>query len=185
MNSLSITKNKKLIVFDFDDTLVKSKKHKIFVIHKNGTKTTLDGKNWNKYVPAEGDIFDFSHFENLINPIKIETTWKILIDRLRFCGYDNVHVVTARSSKEPLEKYFECNNVHVQVHGLGIPPGQNNGIYKANWIKQKIENNKYEIVEFFDDRDDCVTEVSALKKLYSNVVFYVWQINEDETLKLI
>ena len=57
---------KKLRVFDFDDTLVKSNS-KVFVINK-GKKKTLTPGEFAIYKQKPGDEFDFSEFEsNYIN----------------------------------------------------------------------------------------------------------------------
>jgi trehalose-6-phosphatase len=171
---------KKLVIMDFDDTLVISDEHSIIITHEDGTIIELNGKDWSKYSPKPGDIYDFSHLEHLKNPRPIHKTWKTLLDRLYSLGPENVHILTARSSQKPLEKYFRDHGVLVPVHGLGIPPGQNNGIHKARWIEEQIAKGGWDIIEFFDDRDDCVTEVLRLKEKYQNILFFVWQIKDED-----
>lgn len=180
MNALGIMKNKKLCIFDFDDTLVVSDEHTILVTQENGVIITLSGKDWSKYSPKPGDSFDFSKLEYLGNPKPVEKVWKIFLDRHWSLGYHNVHVLSARGSRKPLEKYFREQKVHVQVKCLGIPPGENNGTHKAQWIEAQILKEGYEIIEFFDDREDCVTEVAALQGKYPNILFFVWQVRDGD-----
>jgi hydroxymethylpyrimidine pyrophosphatase-like HAD family hydrolase len=180
MNAAGIMKNKKLVVFDFDDTLVTSDEHLILVTQENGVILTLNGKDWSNYTPAAGDTFDFSNLEHLKSPWPVEKVWKIFLDRFWSLGYHHVHILSARGSRKPLEKYFREEKVHVQVHCLGIPPGQNNGTHKARWIEAQILKEDYKVIEFFDDREDCVTEVAALKNKYPDILFFVWQVRHGD-----
>ena len=56
---------KKLRVFDFDDTLVKSNS-KVFVINK-GKKKTLTAREFAIYKQKPGDEFDFLNLIKLLN----------------------------------------------------------------------------------------------------------------------
>ena len=64
---------KKLRVFDFDDTLVKSNS-KVYVNNK-GKKTTLTLAV--PYKKKSGDEFDFSDFDKVIEPKKIKSMFKV------------------------------------------------------------------------------------------------------------
>lgn len=184
MNTNSIIRNKKLCVFDFDDTLVMSDEHNIIVHHENGQKSDLPGRQWSDYKPKPGDKFDFSNLEVLKNPRKIDQTWKILLDRLWTHGYDHVVILSARGSSAPLEKYFRDHSIRIRIIGIGIPPGSNNGHYKAKWIEDKIKLHGYESVEFYDDREDCTVSVLNLREKYPHIGFHVWQVVKGE-MKLI
>lgn len=183
MNNPSILAKKKLCVFDFDFTLVASDTQFIYVHHENGDKTHLNTVNWSEYSPKPGDKFDFSELEYLKNPLKIDQTWKTFLDRIWTHGHDHVYVLSARGSTVPLEKYFSDHGVRVQVIGIGIPPGANNGHHKAKWIEDKLLKGGYHSVEFFDDRDDCVEVVYALGDKYPHIDFHVWQVVNGEMVK--
>ena len=62
---------KKLRVFDFDDTLVKSNS-KVYVNNK-GKKKTLTPGQFAIYKKKSGDEFDFSDFDKVIEPKKIKS----------------------------------------------------------------------------------------------------------------
>ena len=67
-----------LRVFDFDDTLAKSTAY-IYVTHKDGTETTLDPRQYAKYKPQRGDVFDFRDFNSMLNnPKVIKKNFKLL-----------------------------------------------------------------------------------------------------------
>ena len=60
---------KKLRVFDFDDTLVKSNS-KVYVMNKGKRKTLTPGE-FAIYKKKSGDEFDFSDFDKVIEPKQI------------------------------------------------------------------------------------------------------------------
>ncbi len=68
---------KKLRVFDFDDTLVKTKSH-IYVKHKDGKESKLTPGEYAIYEPKEGDAFNFSDFEKVKQPQEIKGVTKLL-----------------------------------------------------------------------------------------------------------
>ena len=67
---LDLILEKKLRVFDFDDTLVKSNS-KVYVTN-NGKKTTLSPGEFAIYDKKAGDEYDFSDFDKVIEPKKIK-----------------------------------------------------------------------------------------------------------------
>ena len=56
-----LNEDKKLRIFDFDDTLVKTKSH-IYITHRDGKKSKLSPGEYAVYTPKQGDQFDFSDF---------------------------------------------------------------------------------------------------------------------------
>lgn len=181
MNAADNMKNKPRVlhIFDFDDTLVMSDESPIVVTQADGTIISLTGKNWSYYHPQEGDVFDYSNMEYLHNPRPIAGIWTEFKSRLE-SALEHTHILTARASRTPLDKYFREQEVVVSVNCLAIPPGDNNGHHKAGWIAKKIQEHGYDVVEFFDDRHDCVTEVAALRKSFPNIKFIVWHITDGE-----
>ncbi len=71
----SLILEKKLRVFDFDDTLVKSNS-KIYVINKGKRKTLTTGE-YAIYKSKPGDKFDFSDFNKVIEPKQIKAMFKV------------------------------------------------------------------------------------------------------------
>ena len=61
-NPLNEAGDKKLRVFDFDDTLVQTNSH-IYVTDKNNKKSKLTPGEYAVYEPKKGDKFDFSDFD--------------------------------------------------------------------------------------------------------------------------
>ena len=72
-----LNEDKKLRIFDFDDTLVKTKSF-IFITHKDGKKSKLSPGEYAVYTPKQGDTFDFSDFNNVNEPEQIMGYTKLL-----------------------------------------------------------------------------------------------------------
>mgnify|MGYP001571278449 CR=1 FL=1 len=176
----SIFENKKLCVFDFDETLISSPDHKIKVVKKTGETLFLNSEAWNRYTPNATDTFDFSSLEKASNIKIIEKTWKVFLERLGALGFESVHILSARGSRSPVEKFFSSQGIKVQISCLGIAPGENNGYHKALWVENKIKNENISVVEFFDDREDCVASIMELSTKYQGVDFYVWKITDGK-----
>lgn len=172
-------KNKWLSIFDFDETLILSENHQVVVRHSNNTETTITPDKWTHYVPKQGDIFDFSRFEDLTNPKKNTKVWNIFTARLAQPKTHDVFVLSARDYMLPLLKFFIGENLSPNVVCLGIPPGDNNGNHKARWIEEEIHKKKYSFVEFYDDRDDCVSAVKKLRKQHEKTTFKITKVNKE------
>ena len=81
--------DKKLRVFDFDDTLVKTKSN-IYVKNKDGKESKLTPGEYAVYEPKDGDKFDFSDFESVKRPQEIKGVTRLLKNILRVGGSDVV-----------------------------------------------------------------------------------------------
>lgn len=179
---MHIQRNKGLFVFDFDDTLCKSDSHTVYIYHSDGTMTHLPGHHWSEYTPKPGDRYDFADFENLKNPLPNTPVWNIYKSRIEKHGNHNVHICTARQVPTPLEKWL-IGSMGIEspnIACMSIPPGDNNGIYKARFVSDMILKYGYGHVEFYDDRHDCVHEVFRLKKNHPTVNFVVGQVEGEE-----
>lgn len=173
--------HKNLFIFDFDDTLVTCDSCFIFVVDKAGKTLKLSTSNWSDYTPSPGDTFDFSELETLVNPAKILPVWNIFEARIQKHGAENVIILTARGDAKPVEKYLKDNNIQgVCVVGLGIRPGENNGVWKSRWIEKDIKKHKHTYIEFYDDRDDNIGGIKHLTKNHPGIEFRVYQVKNKE-----
>ena len=97
-------KIKRLRIFDFDDTLVKTRS---FVYVKNGNKTKkLTPGEYAIYEEKAGDEFDYSDFEFVKNPKEIKQMTKVLKAILSKSG-GSINILTARSNYKPIRKYLK------------------------------------------------------------------------------
>ena len=154
---------KKLRVFDFDDTLVKSNS-KVYVINK-GKKKTLTPGQFAIYKQKSGDEFDFSDFDKVIEPKQIKSMFKVFNNIYKASGSRRLTILTARAAYKPVRKFLKdvgFSNVYV------VALGDSNPQKKADWIQSQIQKG-YNDILFLDDSPKNVRVVKKLKQKYPNI----------------
>lgn len=154
---------KKLRVFDFDDTLVKSNS-KVYVINK-GKKKTLTPGQFAIYNKRAGDEFDFSDFDKVIEPKQIKSMFKVFNNIYKASGNRRLTILTARAAYKPVRKFLKdvgFSNVYV------VALGDSNPQKKADWIQSQIQKG-YNDILFLDDSPMNVKVVKNLKQKYPNI----------------
>ena len=161
--------SKKLRVFDFDDTLVKTTS---FIYITNGDKKRkLTPGQYAVYNEKPGDEFDFSDFNKVQDPKELKKITNVFRRIVKSSGGDGVHILTARSAYKPIRQYLKdigINMSKIYVTALA----SNNPKDKADWIEDKIDNEGYDDVYF---ADDSPKNVEATKKMLrkKNIKFRV------------
>ena len=146
-------------VFDFDDTLVKTRSH-IYLTTKDGESRSLTPGEYAVYEPKPGDSFDFSDFHHVKNPTPIMHMLLKLRYAIRTLGPDNVFILTARGNPGPIKTFLEEMGVSdIEVVALGNSDPQ----AKADVIKREILERDVQIVKFYDDSAKNVAAVKSLK----------------------
>ena len=143
-----LIESKKLRVFDFDDTLVKTTS--FIYITNNGKKKKLTPGEYAVYKEKPNDIFDFSDFNKVQDPQEIKKITNIFRKVVQSSGGAGVHILTARSAYKPIRQYLKdigINMSKIYVTALA----SNNPKDKADWIEDKIDNEGYDDVYFADD----------------------------------
>jgi len=165
--------DKKLRVFDFDDTLVKTKSN-IYVKNKDGKESKLTPGEYAVYEPKDGDNFDFSDFESVKRPQEIKGVTRLLKNILRVGGSDVV-ILTARSAYKPVKDYLKDVGIdNIFVVALSDADPQK----KANWIEDKIKSGVDDVF-FIDDSHKNVAAVKALAKKYPKVSLKVRHVQHE------
>lgn len=165
--------DKKLRVFDFDDTLVKTKSH-IYVKGKDGKKSKLTPGEYAIYEPKEDDTFDFSDFESVKHPQEIKGVTRLLKNVIRVGGSDVV-ILTARSSYKPVKDYLKdigVDNIYVVALADADPKK------KADWIEDKIKSGVDDVF-FIDDSHKNVAAVKSLAKKYPKISLKVRHVQHE------
>jgi hypothetical protein len=166
-------KSEKLRVFDFDDTLVKTKSH-IYIKNKDGKESKLTPGEYAVYEPKDGDKFDFSDFESVKRPQEIKGVTRLLKNILRVGGSDVV-ILTARSAYKPVKDYLKDVGIdNIFVVALADADPQK----KANWIEDKIKSGVDDVF-FIDDSHKNVAAVKALAKKYPKVSLKVRHVQHE------
>ncbi len=168
-------KKKKLRIFDFDDTLVKTKSF-IYVKHKNGEKSKLSPGEYAVYDKKEGDEFDYSDFEKVNEPEEIKKYTNLLRKFIESTGKINVAILTARGAYQPVREYLKDIGMgDVYVAALGDSDPQK----KADWIEDKIKKHKFNDIYFVDDSHKNVKAVGELKTKYPDVTFKIQHVKHN------
>ena len=172
-NPLQEAGEKKLRIFDFDDTLVKTKSS-IYIKHKDGKESKLTPGEYAIYEPKEGDQFDFSDFEKVKQPQEIKGVTRLLKNIVRVGGSEIV-ILTARSAYKPIKDYLSDIGLDkLFVVALADSDPQK----KADWIEGKIKDGVKDVF-FIDDSHKNVSAVQALSKKYPNVSLKVRHVQHD------
>jgi len=164
---------KKLRIFDFDDTLVKTKSN-IYIKDKDGKESKLTPGEYAIYEPKNGDKFDFSDFEKVKQPQEIKGVTRLLKNIVRVGGSEIV-ILTARSAYKPIKDYLSDIGLDkLFVVALADSDPQK----KADWIEDKIKGGVKDVF-FIDDSHKNVAAVEALSKKYPNISLKVRHVQHD------
>ena len=160
---MDILLEKKLRVFDFDDTLVKTNS-KIYVTNGGKTKTLTPGE-YAVYKPKSGDEFDFKDFNDVIEPTQIKPIMKVFKKIVSATGKRKINILTARGHYKPIKKFL----TDIGFPGIYIVAlDSSNPKHKSEWIEDKIKSG-YDDVVFWDDSPKNIKVVNDLKNKYPKV----------------
>lgn len=160
--------SKKLRIFDFDDTLVKSNS-RVKVTHQDGSYNWLTPGEYAVYQKKSGDVMDYSEFQKLIGPKEIKAMTKVLRNFYNATGKRRMTILTARGNKVPLVKFLNAIGIsNIEIVALGDSDPQK----KADWIEDKVKEG-YNDIFFADDSPKNIQAVQSLKKKYPLVK---WEI---------
>jgi len=172
----------KLRVFDFDDTLVKSQS-KIKITRPDGS---TDEQTPGEYA-IEGEDpeneYDFSEFEEVIDPQEIEKVTNILRNVVN-AGTDGREVVilTARRpvSEDAIKNYLEEIGIDISRITF-VLLGDADPLAKSEWIEDKIKEGATDVL-FLDDSGKNVDAVLDLKQQYPDIKIDARQVKYAEEL---
>jgi phosphoglycolate phosphatase-like HAD superfamily hydrolase len=127
--------SKKLRIFDFDDTLVKTNSF-IYVTHKDGKTSKLSPGQYAVYKEQPGDKFDYKDFQQVSNPQLIKGYVELLRRMVNSGGSREVYILTARSAERPVSQFIK----DLGIKGVAVVAlGDNNPEKKADWIEDKVK----------------------------------------------
>lgn len=155
---------RKLRIFDFDDTLVKTQS-RIKIKKPSGEMLSLTPAQYAVYERQPGDEFDYGDFGALVEPEEIGWMTRILKRVINKRGVNAAAILTARGSKKPVEEFFDLNNIpRIPIVALG----DSDPNAKAQWILYVIKKFHYDVIEFFDDSPKNIKAVENLRPLVPN-----------------
>ena len=155
------TEDKKLRIFDFDDTLVKTSSF-IYVTHKDGKTSKLTPGEYAIYKEKSGDKFDYRDFQQVSNPQLIKGFVELLRRMVNSGGSREVFILTARSAERPVPQFIK----DLGIKGVTVVAlGDNNPEKKADWIEDKVKAG-FDDVYFVDDSAKNIEAVRQRLKNY-------------------
>ena len=158
---------KKIRVFDFDDTLAKSKS-KVIVTLEDGTVEKINATEFAKNAEvliAEGAQFDFTEFEQVIEGKKgplFNVAKKIADAR----GTEDLFILTARpqSAAGPIKSFMKALGINIPLKNItGLADGT--PAAKARWIAGKATEGYND----FYFADDATKNVAAVKEILDQI----------------
>jgi FMN phosphatase YigB (HAD superfamily) len=156
-----LSEDKKLRIFDFDDTLVKTNSF-IYVTHKDGKTSKLSPGEYAVYKEQPGDKFDYRDFQQVTNPQLIKGYVELLRRMVSSGGSRDVFILTARSAEKPVAQFIK----DLGIRGVTVVAlGDNNPEKKADWIEDKVKAG-FDDVYFVDDSPKNVDAVRKRLKNY-------------------
>jgi len=154
--------SKKLRIFDFDDTLVKTNSF-IYVTHKDGKTSKLSPGEYAVYKERPGDKFDFKDFQQVTNPQLIKGYVELLRRMVNSGGSREVYILTARAAERPVSQFIKDLGINgVKVIALG----NNDPEKKADWIEDRVKDG-YDDIFFVDDSPKNIDAVRRRLKNYN------------------
>lgn len=165
--------NNKLVIFDFDDTLVKTDSQ-VVVVHEDGTRESLTPEQYANYKKEKqpGDTLDYSAFRSLVNPRIIKHVARHLQKSYESYGPECILVLTARGGDVSyIQDYLtKAGFPGIQVVGLGCD-SRSIAAEKASYVVDRIKRDGLTYVEFLDDCEENVKAIKNLENSFPNVQF--------------
>jgi len=158
---------KKIRVFDFDDTLAKSKSM-VIVTMPDDTTSKINATQFAAQasdLQAQGAKFDFSEFSKVVEGKKgplFEVAEKIAKAR----GTDDIFILTARPANAagPIQAFMKANGINIPLNNItGLGDGTPES--KARWIAGKAAEGYND----FYFADDAIKNVKAVKDVLSQI----------------
>ena len=158
---------KKIRVFDFDDTLARSKSM-VIVNMPDGSTTQINATQFAQQaadLESQGAEFDFSEFSKVVDGKKgplFEVAKKIAEAR----GTEDVFILTARpqNADGPIKTFMKANGIDIplkNITGLGDGTAQ----AKAGWMMGKAAEGYND----FYFADDAIKNVKAVEEVLSQI----------------
>jgi hypothetical protein len=164
------TQSNKILLFDVDDTLIKSDV-KVHVIKNGEVVKKLSSTEYNTYKLQPGESFDYSEFEDedILNNRSVFLKYWDTLQR-EYKDGTHIGILTARSNKDMFYRFFKANGITIKnelVFAIGDP--------KLNLKGNTIEDRKAEVIKrlakwgyktmvFFDDNEANLKTAKKLEK---------------------
>ena len=170
----------KLRVFDFDDTVAKTKSMVIIKNKKSGKSRKITPAQFAKYKPKKHEERDFTEFDDVIKPARVKEIHNIIKNLAK--KKRNFMILTARGnkSKKPIRDYLKKHGLYHPKRVRITTVGSSDPEAKSKTIAKHLNTGKYSHLEFFDDSGPNVDAVSSLRDRYPHINIRSRQVNYSE-----
>ena len=157
---------KGISVWDFDDTLARTKSKVLYTL-PDGTTGSIDATEFalnSGRLDALGAVYDFSEF-NLVKEGTKGPMFEKAIARNKKFGNKNVFILTARpqAAAPAIHQFLKGIGLDIRIENIvGLEDG--NPKAKADWMVTKIAEGYND----FYFADDALKNVKAVKQIYDN-----------------
>ncbi len=178
---------KKIRVFDFDDTLAKTKSI-VFYTKADGTEGKLTAEEFAEKgadLVSEGAVMDFSDF-NIVRDGKRGPLFDVAKKIEKARGTEDVFVLTARApeSQQAIHEFLKSEGLNIPLENItGL--GNSTGAAKAKWIVDKASNG-YNDFYFADDAyqnvkavQDALDQIDVKSEVQQAKINFSKTLNED------
>jgi hypothetical protein len=156
--------HKTIYISDFDDTLVKTKSI-IRVTDVSGNTRELTPAQYAVYEKKPGDQFDYSDFDDLIDPVGIPRYIRTLKRAISSKKIDKVVILTARGSERPISKFLQSVGI---VSGVKIVAlGNSDPEHKKEYLRKQLQQG-YTRMAFADDSEKNIRATKELRSEFPN-----------------
>ena len=177
-----------LIIWDIDDTLFKTTA-RVIVRKKHGPPIELIGSEFNSYVLAPDEEFDFCQFDDArlfyATSIPIENIWKTAqntLDNISKHPGSRMVIVTARRDLDDRDLFLDTFRRHgldmdrVHVFRAGNLNHGSSAANKQVIIRGLLTNGDYSQVRLFDDHLDNLRAFLELKQEFPHITFEAFPV---------
>jgi hypothetical protein len=168
--------SKTIYVSDFDDTLATTSAV-IYVTDSSGKTRKMSPAEYAVYEPADGDNFDYSEFDDLIDPRPIPRYVRLLRKAAESPRVDKVAILTARGKVEPVARFLQMVDMPGQIKIVAL--GDSNPERKKAYLKKQIEAG-YTRMAFVDDSPKNVEVSRQLMDEHPEARILVHQVPSHE-----
>ena len=177
--------NRKLFVFDFDDTLVDtaSSELRVKITHtlpsgrvRTYVKTSDEYASFK--LPTTGRIqLNFADFESVPDDIEIKTYYFNLLKRALANSKTHVIILTARAADKPVAQFLKDTLPGRQPRVVAV--GTSDPFAKSLYIKQLIERFSFKYIYYYDDAVKNIDAVATLEDEYPDVEFDLHHVIDE------
>ena len=170
--SVAGTYSDRLLVFDLDDTLIRSKAN---VVVKRGPKNIyLTPEQYNFYKQEPGDVVDYSQFrsDDILDSADLTKYWRTL--EREYKKGTHICILTARGDQDMVWRFFKRKGIEIKNElciAVEDPKYGYTGSI-ANKKKEAIErlvNLGYRTMVFFDDSQENLDYAKSLESEFKNI----------------